>query len=64
VQAVVSGANGRTRAYSGTSDGGGQVTFRFRVFTGRYGVGTYTVDATATKAGYESGSGSTTFQVM
>ena len=63
VQAVVTGANDRTRTYTGNTNSQGEATFRFRVHTSRYGTGTYRVAATATKAGYESGTGSTSFQV-
>ena len=54
---------GSTTTYRGTSNGGGVVRFTYRVNTWLYGKGTYKVSATATKQGYVSGSGSTTFLV-
>ena len=56
-------ANGRTLAGDATTDENGQATLTYKVNSNRDGVGTYTVYATASKAGFESGSGSRTFEV-
>ena len=63
VQVVVTTANGNKLAGDGTTNNDGVAKFRFKVNSKRHGVGTYTVDATASKDGFESGSGSTTFKV-
>jgi len=49
--------------YSGTSstNSSGQVTFNFNVNTKKDGSGTYSVEATATASGYNSGSDTTSF---
>lgn len=52
-----------TLSGSGTTDSAGVVRFNYKVNSKRDGVGTYTATATATKAGYNDGTGSTTFQV-
>jgi serine protease len=57
-------ANNRTVTGSGTTGSNGTVVFSYRVNRNQGGVGTYTVNATASKSGYESGSGSATFQVQ
>src|SRR3989441_2911192 len=49
--------NGNTSQSTGTTNSNGQVTFSYHIVKS----GTYTVSATATKSGYISGSGSTTF---
>src|SRR2546426_5990537 len=49
--------NGNTSQSTGTTNSNGQVTFSYHIVTS----GTYTISATATKSGYISGSGSTTF---
>ena len=46
-----------------TTDAFGMVYFMHKVNSGRDGVGTYTVNATASKDGFTDGSGSTTFEV-
>jgi subtilisin family serine protease len=46
-----------------TSDVNGVVTFKYKVNRWAHGVGLYTVNAKASKAGYESGTGSCTFEV-
>lgn len=56
-------ANGGKLAGDGTTNSSGKATFTYKVNSKRDGKGTYTVDATASKTGYTSGSGSTTFQV-
>ncbi len=63
VHVEVAGANGNKRAGDGTTDGNGVAKFQYKVNSRRDGVGTYTLDATASKAGFNSGSGSTTFEV-
>ena len=47
----------------GNTDVEGVATFKYKINSKRDGVGTYTVDATASKDGFESGSGSKTFEV-
>ncbi len=64
VQVLLTTANGNKRSWSGTTNSLGNALFRYRVDSSRDGEGTYAVDATATKAGYNSGSGSTTFEVL
>lgn len=54
---------GRTIQKDGTTDGNGDAKFRHKVNSKRDGVGTYKVKATAVKAGFESGIGSTEFEV-
>ncbi len=56
-------ANEKKFAGEGTTDESGVAKFIYKVNSKRDGVGTYTLDATASKAGYTSGSGSTTFAV-
>jgi serine protease len=56
-------ANGRVYNGSGETDSNGSLTSTFTINAGRDGRGTYTLGATATKDGYETGSGSTNFQV-
>ncbi len=63
VDITITTANGNQWAGSGTTDANGQAVFTYRVNANRDGYGTYTVEATASKAGYTSGSGSTTFTV-
>ncbi|MBI2947142.1 MAG: S8 family serine peptidase [Verrucomicrobia bacterium] len=63
VHVVVTSANGTKLSGDGTTDSSGVAKFNYRVNAKRDGKGTYAVDATASKSGYGSGSGSTTFQV-
>lgn len=60
----VTTANGRKVAGNGTTDANGIAKFQVFVISSLYGVGTYTVDATAAKTGFTGGSGSTTFKVL
>ncbi|HAY85070.1 MAG TPA: peptidase S8 [Chloroflexi bacterium] len=55
---------GPTYSGSGTTNSNGEAVFNFRVNPKKDGVGTYTVTATASKTGYESGSATTTFVVQ
>ena len=64
VDITITTASGNVLSANGTTDANGQVTFTYRVNAYRDGTGTYTVDATASKAGYTSGNGSTTFEVQ
>lgn len=65
VHVAVKTASGRNLAGNNTTDGSGVAPFTLKVNSKRDGVGTYTVDATASKDGFESGSGgSTTFLVQ
>ncbi|MFH0794630.1 MAG: S8 family serine peptidase [bacterium] len=63
VSATITSANGSLLSGSATTNSNGDAVFGYRVNASRDGVGTYTVNATASKAGYTSGSGSTTFNV-
>jgi len=54
----------KTLACDATTDGNGTASCAYKVNTKRDGVGTFTVDATASKAGYTEGSDSTTFTVQ
>ena len=53
----------RAHGYTGTTSGEGEIVFSHRVNTGRDGTGRYSVDATATKAGYDDGHEETSFDV-
>ncbi len=64
VDITITTASGNVLSANGTTDANGQVTFTYRVNAYRDGTGTYTVDATASKAGYTSGNGNTTFEVQ
>ena len=63
VHVVITTANGSKLAGDGTTDDEGLAKFRYKVNSKRAGVGTYAVDATASKDGFDSGGGSTTFEV-
>ena len=63
VNVEITTAKGRKLSGSGTTDESGVLKLTYKVNSKRDGVGTYEVDATASKAGLESGSGSTTFEV-
>ena len=63
VHVVLTTASGRTLAGNATANGNGVATITHKVNSKRDGVGTYTVDATASKNGSDPGSGSTTFEV-
>jgi hypothetical protein len=47
----------------GSTNENGVARFKYKVNSNRDGIGTYTVNVIASKAGFNSGSGSTTFQV-
>lgn len=67
VQVVIKGANGRTTSKSGTTSTTGTFVWSWGTWSFTrtlYGRGTYTVNATATKSGYQSGSGATTGFVL
>ncbi len=63
VAMTITTAKGRTSSATAITDANGQATFSYWVNANRDGVGTYTVDVTATKSGYTSASASTTFVV-
>ena len=63
VSRVVTTASGRTLSADGTTDGNGVATFTYKVNKKRDGIGTYTVDAAASVDGFDSGAGSTAFEV-
>ncbi len=64
VSVVVTGVTGKSTTLAGTTGPDGSVSFSFKVNTGLYGVGTYTIDATATMDGYDPGSASGSFIVQ
>jgi subtilisin family serine protease len=64
VTVVITGANGSKVTLSGTTGTAGTVTVKWRVSTKKLGTGEYSVSATATKAGYTPGTGTTTFTVQ
>ena len=59
VHIEITTANGKKMVDDGTTDANGVAVFEHRVNFKRDGGGTYSVVATASKDGYESGSGST-----
>ncbi len=59
VTLTVTNPNGGISQGTGTTNSNGQVTFSYHISQH----GTYTASATATKSGYTSGSGSTTFSI-
>lgn len=63
VHLVLTTANGSQVGADTTSDTNGKAMFTYKVNSNREGVGTYTAAATATKSGYNSGTGSATFEV-
>jgi len=62
VTVTVTDPSGGTAAGSGTTNSNGDVTFKYRIGPNAP-LGTYTVSATASASGYNTGSASTTFQV-
>ncbi len=67
VQVVITGANGRTASKSGTTSTTGTFVWSWGTssFTRTsFGRGTYTVNSTATKPGYQSASGSASFKLQ
>ncbi len=64
VSVKVTGANGTTSTLSGTTGTSGMVTLSYRINTRKTGIGTYTLDVTATKTGYEPGKANCTFVVQ
>jgi subtilase family serine protease len=62
VTLTVTSPSGSTSHGTGTTNSNGQVTFSYSISRFAH-LGTYTASATATKSGYLSGSGSTTFSV-
>ena len=67
VQVVIKGANGRTTSKSGTTSASGTFVLNWGTSSYTpflYGRGPYTVNATATKSGYQSGSGATTSFIL
>ncbi|MCH7746143.1 MAG: hypothetical protein IIC84_08735, partial [Chloroflexi bacterium] len=63
VQITVTTAKGGTLGCSPTTDIDGIANCTYKVNAKRDGTGTYTIAVTASKSGYVSGSGSTTFEV-
>lgn len=63
VHLVITTANGNTILKDGVTGSSGTVRFEHRVNGTRDGVGTYGVAATASKAGFSNGNGSTSFLV-
>jgi hypothetical protein len=56
-------ANGRQVVYNATTDSNGRAKFQYKINSGRDGVGTWRGTVVGTKTGYNSGSGTATFQV-
>jgi subtilisin family serine protease len=56
-------ANGTVVNYSGTTNTSGVATFTHKVSAKTYGIGTYKLDATATKTDYTTANGTITFTV-
>lgn len=63
VTGVLTTFNGKKINYAGTTNTSGTVTFTHKVAAAKYGKGTYTLVATATKSGYTQGTGSVSFTV-
>ena len=63
VHVEITTAKGNRLAGDGNTNAEGVAKFTYKVNSKRDGVGTYTVNANASKAGFNPGSGSTTFQV-
>ena len=63
VSASVAGTLGQPTAFSGLTGTSGSVTFSYRISTRKTGTGTYTIQATAAKTGFLSGSAVDTFLV-
>jgi subtilisin family serine protease len=64
IQIVIKGANGRTTTKIGTTSSSGTFVLNWGTSSSTrliYGRGTYTVTATATKSGFQSGGGVTSF---
>lgn len=64
VAATLTTATGKKITYSGTTNTSGVVSFTHKISTRKYGTGTYSFSATATKDGYTAGTGSVTFLVQ
>jgi hypothetical protein len=67
IQVVIKGANGRTTSKSGTTSASGTFVLNWGTSSSTrllYGRGTYTVTATATKSGFQSGGGATTSFIL
>ncbi|MDH5506424.1 MAG: S8 family serine peptidase [Anaerolineae bacterium] len=64
VSVTLTVASGGQLGANGTTNASGIATFTYKVNKGRDGAGTYRIDATATKAGYQNGSGFVTFEVQ
>lgn len=62
VTVTVTAPNGAVSTGSGTTNSNGSVTFKYRI-SPNAAIGTYTVNASASATGYNSGTGSTTFTV-
>jgi hypothetical protein len=63
VNVVVTGANGTSSTLKATTNTSGIATVSYRINTRKNGTGTYTVTSTASKTGYLSDSGTSTFNV-
>lgn len=64
VSVTVTSSKGTRTTYTGTTASNGLVSFGYTVNSTKQGTGTYTLDASASKTGYNSASDSTTFQVL
>ena len=64
VAVVVTGVTGKTVSLSGTTGADGIASMSFKINAGKLGTGTYTIDVTATKDGYDPGTASGSFEVQ
>ena len=63
VSIKITTAKGDQLSCSPTTSGNGDAVWIYKVNNKRDGIGTFTVNVTASKSGYDSGSGATTFEV-
>jgi len=63
VSGTVIGPNGKYQAFSGSTDTSGLFTYGFLANANRMGFGTYTIEVTVSKVGYETVSTTSTFEV-
>ncbi|MFB3788756.1 MAG: S8 family serine peptidase [bacterium] len=63
VRSVITTAKLKKYTKSGTTNSNGRYSYTYRTSTKKDGSGQYKIDVTASKTGYEAGSGSTSFEV-
>ncbi len=64
VSILVTGSTGKTASLSGTTSSEGTVSLSLKINAGKLGYGTYDVEITAAKAGYDPGSTTSTIVVQ